>query len=124
MEWEDQKKGDLPNHSALAKTSSQKREKQVRVSCTCDAYRINGTCDESKFLGLLAGEEYPPPSCVKHSDPDTPVPWKQVRKELIEKFKKRCLFFDDEIVNTLDTKPPKMNPWTSIVESVNSKNNE
>lgn len=123
VEWDDIKEGDLQYHNALASVSSRKRVPKVRVNCSCDDFRINGTCDESKFLGLLAGKEYPPASCVKSSDPHTPVTWQEVRTDLINSFKKRCYFFDNEVVNKLDIKPPNVNPWTANEDTVNSKHN-
>ena len=69
---------ELGNFKRVIVTASQQ---DCRIVCSCEKFRRDGTCIESKLFGLLVGEKYPHPSCI---DKEQVVTWQRIRHELID----------------------------------------
>lgn len=102
---------ELGNFKRVIVTASQE---DSRIVCSCEKFRRDGTCIESKLFGLLVGEKYPPPSCI---DKEQVVTWQRIRHELIDVFAKKQITYHS--VLDKDYHPPAKDPMTNLTSNSN-----
>lgn len=67
-----------------------------KISCSCEDYRRDGTCGESRVFGLMTAERYPPDYCVAQ---ESELRWEDVRNLLFARFD------EDTIAHSVDAPP-------------------
>ena len=95
-----------------------------KVECTCHVFRRDGSCMDSKFFGLLAGDIYPPNYCIMNEQGKR---WKEVANELRQVFVKCHLHWNSQkLFNASVSLPPEIDPMYKVpIESrIDKKNSD
>ena len=88
------------------------RRRGRHVQCTCEVYRKQRTCDESKIFGLVFFDAIPPVHCMGHICKG----WDKIGYKIGDVLKKES-YCEKNLERDISNGAPMYDPWVNIVQA-------